>query len=310
MLNNFNILIVSFIFIFVTPLKASTSYDSNFSEKVSASQPAQVIVDRAIIYSDENMSSPLGFVSKGKLVSVGNKRKKNPELLPIIVYGRLAFIEAKNIQLDSETFKSLSLNHGPPREHNVDLLMSKPEEKLLENNSIFFSLHQFYSGQETKNLTNSLDGSNKDNFVGFNMAIIHRQSNEKYFWGAEYEFSRLSSSNLKFSTYMIGPVWGFTPLKNPLFKLDLTLSMDFSISSEIDINNNYSDKTNGFIWGPQVGARMLFLPYLKYHTFASFGYRSYRVLEMKNFSDNSGANLDGITKINGISLSLGIALDI
>ena len=306
MLNKLNAFILCFIFLSVTPLKAGVDFDSLPSDQLSVSHSARVTVTRAVVYSDENLSSPLGYISKDKLITVGNPRKKNPEIIPLVVAGHLAFIEAKNIIFENETKDK----HAVVREHNIDILLAKPEEKLLENNSAFISLHEYSGGDQLKLLTNAVDGTSKDNLFGYDLSIIHRQSTGYYFWGASYEYSALSTDSVKLSNYMMGPVFGFTPFKNQLFTLDFILSMDFSISSELEIKNNYSTKAQGFVWGPQVGSRVVFFPYLKYHAFGTLGYRSYKVLEINSFLDSSGASVNGITKMNGINLSIGVAFEI
>ena len=61
---------------------------------------ARIITPKAIVYADENMLSPLGYIANGKAIIVGNPRRMNRDLVPLVVYGRLAFIEIKDIRYE------------------------------------------------------------------------------------------------------------------------------------------------------------------------------------------------------------------
>lgn len=271
---------------------------------------ARVISPRAIVYSDEAMNSPLGYISADKLITVGNKRKRNPELVGLVLYGRLAFIETKNIRYEDGS-DALESKRGAPREHNIDIILAKPEEKLLENNSAFFSFQRFSAGEETKNIFNSIDNTTDNNFVGYGISLIHRQSKPgKVFWGAGYEYNTLSSSNVKFNVYFLNPIIGYTPIKNSLFLLDLTFSLDLSISAQLEIKNNFTEEPSGFIWGPQFGARVVLFPNQKYHAFGTFSYRSYKVLRLVDLVDANDTTIGAITRMSGINLGIGLAIEI
>lgn len=308
MLTKFNALILGCIFLFVTPLIASAESDP--SEQLAGPHTARVTVPRAVVYSDENMNSPLGYISNGKLITVGNPRKRNPELLPLVVYGRLAFIESKNISFENESIEMLSSKRGAPREHNIDIILAKPEEKLSENNSAYFSFHQFSAGKETADLVTTIDGSTKDSFIGYGISLIHRQETGHVFYGAGYEYNTLSTTNLKFDVYMLNPIVGYTPIKNPLFLVDLIFSLDLSISAQLKIENNSINEPAAFLWGPQFGARIVFFPNQKYHVTGALGYRSYKVIREETLEDANGAAINGITKISGINLGIGFAIEI
>jgi hypothetical protein len=307
MLTKLNILILGCIFLYVTPYIARSSTEFESSSSINGPQSARVVVTRAIVYSDENMNSPLGYISNGKLISVGNPRKKNPDLVPMVVYGRIAFIELKNIHYENATVEAMNSKRGAPKEHNIDITLSKIEERLSENNSVYFSIQQFSAGEETQNLVNSTDGILKDNFLGFGIYLIHRQIGEKLFWGAGYEYNSLTTQNIKLPIYMLNPNIGYTILRNPLFLVDLTFAIDFSISAQFKINDRI--ERAAFMFGPQIGSRIVFFPTLKYHPFGSISYRNYKVYDAKNLIDENGVIVGGITKLSGINLNIGVALE-
>lgn len=307
MLKRLNAAILGCIFLFVTPLLAVAQ---SSSELLVGTHLARVIVPKAIVYSDENMNSPLGYISNDKLITVGNPRTKNPDLVPLVVYGRLAFIESKNIHFENESIELLNAKRGAPREHNIDLVLTKPEEKLSENNSVYFDLHQFGAGMDTTNLFTDVDGSDKSHFIGYGVSFIHRQLVGKMFWGGGYEYNTISGNNIDFKLYMLRPILGYTPMKTSLFLIDLTFSLDFSIATQLDIKNNLDNEPSGFLWGPNIGARMVFFPNQKYHLVGGLGYRSYKVYQLQSVYNSSEKLVNGISKISGVDLSIGFALEI
>lgn len=279
------------------------------SQTITGPQTARIIAPRAIVYSDESMNSPLGYISNDKLISVGIPRKKNPSLVPIIIYGRLAFIEVKNIQYEAESLKLHNSKRGAPREHNIDLILTRPEEKLSMNNSAYFNLHQYFAGEQTSTLFEAIDGEAKQSFIGFGIELIHRQIDSKIFWGAGYDYSSLSGSNISFTTYILTPTVGYTLFKNQLFLTDLSLSLDFG-SGQLEIKNNYNAEPAAFIFGPQISGRIVFFPEQKYHVTGSIGVRSYKVMQLETLSDVNEQTIDGITQIRGLNLAIGFAIEI
>lgn len=304
-----NALILGCIFLFVTSIIASAG-ETETSSQLSGPQPARVIVPRAIVYSDENMNSPLGFISNDKLIYVGSARKKNPDLLPLVVYGRLAFIEAKNIHYENASAEQQSAKRGAPREHNIDIVLAKPEENLSANNSAYFQLQRFSPGIQTQDVLNAVEGSSDYAFTGFGISFIHRQLVSRYFWGASYEYNKLSAPSTNFTFYSIAPILGYTPIKNPVFLVDLTFAFDIALSSVLKIENNYAVEPSAFLWGPQLAARIVFFPTQKYHAFGILGYRNYSVSGIEQLEDPNSIAINGITKINGISFSLGLAMEL
>lgn len=309
MLTKLNALILGCIFLFVTPIMAGAA-NNDTSGMISGPQVAKVIVPRAIVYSDEFMNSPLGYISNGKLITVGSPWKKNPDLVPIVIYGRLAYIELKNIHYESESMELQNSKRGAPREHNIDDILISPEEKLSENNSAYFHLHHFYSGEQTNNLFETVDGTAKENFGGFGASLIHRQLTGRYFWGAGFEYSTLSSPNVDFNAFMVNPILGFTPIRNRMFLLDLSLSLDFSVNGQLELNNNFVDEPSPFFYGPQLSGRIVFFPNQKYHATGTIGYKSYKVLRVETLSDANDLPINGITKISGVNLAVGFSIEI
>jgi hypothetical protein len=73
----------------------------NLCQNLWAITNAVVTAEEAIIYSDDKMSSPLGYVKRGKRIKVGDSARNLGQVRPIIVSGKMAFI--RNADINTET---------------------------------------------------------------------------------------------------------------------------------------------------------------------------------------------------------------
>ncbi len=75
----------------------------------SAKQTAIVIVERAVIYADAQLSAPVGFVRKGKNLVVGDIARNHSQVYPIIVSGKIAYIRVLDVSTEKESVGSEKL---------------------------------------------------------------------------------------------------------------------------------------------------------------------------------------------------------
>jgi hypothetical protein len=71
-----------------------------------AAQDAIVSADRAMIYADELMTSPIGFVRKGKKIKIGDIPRNRAQVYPIIVSGKVAYIKALDVNNEKQSMDS------------------------------------------------------------------------------------------------------------------------------------------------------------------------------------------------------------
>jgi hypothetical protein len=255
------------------------------------------------------MLTPLGYIANGKAIVVGNPRRINRDLVPLVVYGRLGFIELKDIRFDNSADEEYNAKRGAPREHDVDITIQKPEERLSENNSFYLSIHRYNAGDDVKQLFFANENVEEDVMTGFNLQFIHRQSTSRFFWGAALDYSAASTANMKFGYWLLSPTAGYTILKNPVFSVDLYASIDFGVNLEYNIENNYDEEPAGWIWGVQGNARIIFFPNAKYHAFAGMGLRKYSVTDLELVKGPNGNEIPGVKSITGVSLFIGAAVE-
>lgn len=270
---------------------------------------ARVTASKAVVYSDENMLSPLGYIANGKAIVVGNPRRMNRDLVPIVVYGRIGYIEIKDIRYEDTSAEDYNVKRGAPREHNIDAIIQRPEEALSENNSFYFSLHTYAAGSEIKNAFLVIDNADESNFTGFQAQFIHRKEMSRVFWGAAIDYSSISSLNMKLAYWMISPTLGYTPIKNKLFLIDLYASLDLAVNTEFEITTNFQSEPTGLVYGVQLDSRIVFFPDAKYHLTGGVGLRKYKVSGLQTLKDLNDIPFEGITGISSLQLFLGVAME-
>lgn len=72
------------------------------AQGVHASVEAIVIAEKAVIWADVQRSAPLGYVTKGKQVTVGEVPRNKNQVVPIVVSGRIGYIAIDDLSFDED----------------------------------------------------------------------------------------------------------------------------------------------------------------------------------------------------------------
>ena len=60
---------------------------------------AMIKSERALVYADEELTAPLGFIKRGKEVTISENTTKSGKLYRMIVSGRIAYIQNKDLYI-------------------------------------------------------------------------------------------------------------------------------------------------------------------------------------------------------------------
>jgi hypothetical protein len=269
------------------------------SEKVYT-RSALVNIKEAIVYADPFLANAIGKISRNITISIGQPVRLNPKVVPVIVSGRVAYIQISD----------LYINDGSKSDyHNPNLLFEETPENILENNASYIEFHRFNFGTKASAPFQNIDAVNLTQISGVSVDFLHRQTTSNYLWGLGFEYYSTSSQNVSLAFFLIHPTFGFSPLKNMLFNLDLLVSLGFSTGTDFNINTNYHTETFGFMYGPKFSARLVFFPTLEYHLIGTLSYCSYNVVAPGIYYDINEVAYPGISRINGVNASLGIAAE-
>lgn len=80
-----------------------------YCPQLLASQPAMVLVDRAIIYADKEMTSPIGYIARGKKITVGEIPRNKAQVYPIVVSGKIAYVRVIDVTTEKASMDTNTL---------------------------------------------------------------------------------------------------------------------------------------------------------------------------------------------------------
>lgn len=106
------------------------------SSKIFAAQDAIVSSQKAIIFSDQEMSSPIGFISQGKKIKIGEIPRNKAQVYPIVVSGKIAYIRAKDVSTEKASMDSGNLT----AERFKEATRSTPHSKIVPSYYFFNSV--------------------------------------------------------------------------------------------------------------------------------------------------------------------------
>ena len=260
-----------------------------FLESTYASQMAVVDSLRAIIYADIDRESPIGYVRKGKQLMVGNVKRRNDTMLPVMVNGQVAWIKVVDLYLPEE-----NKSFDDPRkitEHEV-LIDNEIKDPLDQNNflTMKFSPSSLQIAGELQNSDGSTEELSEDLESATEIDFLYEHKNPYHaiHWGLGLSYFTGSVDTLSFRSVILkgGATW--VPLRTAFINFELygnlSLSGDFRIESQ-DVGEY---KANMF--GLDYGALIRLFPESKFGVFAGVGGSLYR------FSNLSTVVLAGETQ--------------
>lgn len=218
-----------------------------------AAQIAVVKAGKAYIYADQDQTSIIGFVSRGKKIKVGDVRRGRGGLLPIVVSGRIAYISVADLflQKDLRDMKSISIidNQG---------VMEAIEEINRRDNQISVVYQLFKPGSDWKNLE-KLVNNNIANTSGSEFRIRYEKNKFK---GIGYHFGlavqRLSAENLSFLNYLVEGGIPFNLVRTKRLSINLPISMMLGPNARITaLNSKYNGQTAGLSAGSEISFDIL-----------------------------------------------------
>jgi hypothetical protein len=68
-----------------------------------AIQDAIVLAEQAVVFADEQMTSPVGFIRRGKKIKIGENARNNSRVYPLLVSGKIAFIKVADVSTEKDS---------------------------------------------------------------------------------------------------------------------------------------------------------------------------------------------------------------
>jgi len=91
---------------------------------VFAAQWATITKEKAVIYADQELTAPIGYIRRGKKIRVGEIARSYGKIIPVVVNGKVTYIKIQDIGLSGE----LAILETP-----TERIQNKAREKNHEN---------------------------------------------------------------------------------------------------------------------------------------------------------------------------------
>lgn len=175
-----------------------------------AAQWAIVSKDKATIYSDQQMTSEIGYVKRGKKIRVGEVARSRGTLLPVVVNKKIAYIKISDIKTDTD--EKLIVSATARKRERV--IKSKKESRLGLSYTRFLTDIEALESNESNEFTfngGALKGYMKENFartsysaeIGYMRSIDEEVKNEFeiYYLNFDIMFRLIDFDNLQLSVF-------------------------------------------------------------------------------------------------------------
>ncbi|WP_157868267.1 hypothetical protein [Halobacteriovorax marinus] len=270
---------------------------------IMAAQIAIVTVPKAVVYSDQKLTTPIGYIAYGKKIKVGEVEKKDGTILPVVVSGRIAYIQIKDLALQNGT-DGLGINTPKITEHDVELSFQTDQDKLSENNFFSASIGQASAGESWESYSGEF-GEETSTFSVITLQMEHRNPAKDTSWGFGLTYfssstESIAAKSLAIEANLYYSLFNFRYMTLSAFG-GLLFSGDFQV-----VQNEGEQKANGVLYGYSFGGMARILPYSKFGLFAGLSIRKIKVADLEPLETSSGAEI-GIDSLSGLNLFAGIS---
>lgn len=179
------------------------------SREVQASQTAIVVTPKAIIYADQQMSAPVGYVARGKKIRVGNIPRNKAQVYPVIVAGKVAYIRVSDVSTEMVSLDSQQLVAERFRERST---------KSQSKNFYTLAYMNFNSQINFKNEPGEIKNNDSVAFSGVNLRG-GRLISPRWDFQLSINYIRSSDSKERFSIVEFGPSFGLRLIESKRFIL-------------------------------------------------------------------------------------------
>ena len=259
---------------------------------VNAAQVAYIGSDRAFIYADQELKSPIGYASHGKQVMVGNVPRQNGTILPVYVSKRIAYIQIKDLIFENKRMNSAQvLKKSNERRERVESLDRTSGVELLYN--------VFMLDSNWEQFLNTINETSTSNLTSFRISYQHFFQSFPVFIGAGAGYYSLIQDNVSIQNYSIEGSIYLSLLKFKYFGFDLNLSGQYipTFLTQFGVGNEIIN-IEGSGFGYSVGCQIRLFPKSIINVVAG---ADYKLLLFSPSSKNENIDFNGTKGINYFS---------
>ena len=240
---------------------------------VYAAEYAIVSSDKGIVYAEETLITPIGYLKRGKKIIVGSNPLKQSLIYSVILTGRVAYIQAKDIHItkDGEENKKVT-------EHNVSIIEGVEEEIYSINNHATLIMATMDMGQEWASIMQEIGDETADTSLPYwRILFEHRDPRFKANWSLGMDFMGKEQGPLQVSAWGFEGNANYSPLRTKVISADFFFGVlgfpVLKITDSLALNQEQIGK----MWGYQYGVQARLFPYSQWGAVAGMMYTSLAV---------------------------------
>lgn len=256
-----------------------------------------------MVYSDADLSSPIGLITTGRKIKIGNQLKKNGTLATVIVSGKVAFMKSSDLEI--EDYKT-HLESKKLKEHEYfDTEAQEIDDTLKNNNYVSLALHRFRAGDDWDRLATKANDNTGESIQAVVLSYEHRPKTHPYSWSIGLGLYTLSTSELQFRAVTLESMAHYIIYRSHYINLDigggLLLSADTRVASKV---TQYEARGN--MYGYQWGGQVKIMPESRLGGIVGLTFRKIKVVELNDIRlTENGAN-ESLTSLSGTNLYAGL----
>lgn len=251
-----------------------------FPTYVFAYQIAYIKDSRALVYADEELKVPIGYLSKGKKIQVGEVKRNKGKALPTVLSGKVVYLKVEDLAFkDEKTDKYVASG----TEHFIE--EEKEEKETLEPIRLVVNLDFMDPGSQWNQLM-SLTGDPQNPMNQLEALLELRLVESKFFFDAGFIYSTLQGGTYSFEALGFKGLVQYRLFDFELLDLDLNAGFHFAPGgAKLKYNGVYD---NGNYFGYIFGAQARFMPKSTWNINVGASYNIIGMNELENIPLPSG----------------------
>ncbi len=261
--------------------------------QILASQDAMVIKNRSIVYADKMLTSPIGYLRSGIQVKVGSVPRNNGQVLPILLKGKVAYVEVKNLSFDTQSNMAKS---------RMEAFRKETAPKLYVN----YSYNISGLGDQWSDLSNQLNEDDSGSLITHRLDFEIHPPNSKSFGTLGLGYSTLTQNTIAIRSYIFSATAYYSIFKFRHFTFDLVGGIELSPQTKITVRGA-DDAVTGTTYGWHYGLQVRMMYNLKYGFVAGYYIKNTSAENLTNIEDPNNSDQYTITSLSGSNIYLGIS---
>lgn len=267
---------------------------------IYSAQVALVKSAKAVIYSDIDLKSAIGFVRKGKQLAVGEVKRRRGEILPVIVNGRIAWIRVEDISLPGEE-KSFDKSRKVT-EHEI-VVEDKTKDPLGQNNFITLQSGPSAIKFSTSGADDSTDLSTA---TETSLMFNHKNPYRMIHWGFGFDFFQGEFDFLQFRSINLKGGVSWVPIRFGIFSLETYANI--LMSGDFRAKSRGIGEYKGNMYGAEGGVMVRLFPEYLFGLVAGFGLTEYRFSGLSSIeSDADDSQAFEVKSFSGSKIFIGLS---